>query len=101
MTKKEVMQMYFSDRSNQIEEKFIDRMIKNMSNDKLISEFNRKSKGSKLIEIDKYHFELEFFEFDEQAILRLNTSSENLHYHNDKDISRLEIKYRIYHNIDF
>jgi hypothetical protein len=75
-------------------------MINKLSNEKLISEFNRKSKGCRLIEIDKYHFELEFFELTENAILKLNTSPENLHYHNNKDISRNEMRYRLLHNID-
>jgi hypothetical protein len=105
MTKREAIQMYFSDIPGGIEEKFIDRMIKTMSNDSLISEFNRKSKGSKM-KISRYIsgyievFELDFFELTENEILKINTSPKNLHYHNDKNMSREEMRYRIFHNID-
>jgi hypothetical protein len=100
ITKKEAIEMYFSDSPKKIGEKFVERMIKTMSNDSLISNFNRKSKGSRLIQVDKYHFDLEFFELNERAILRLNTSEENLHYHNDKNMSRQEMRYRLFHNLD-
>jgi hypothetical protein len=97
-TKREIIEIYFSDQGK-IDNFFIDQMVKRLSNDNLVLEFNRKSKGSRLIQVDNYRFIIEFFELTNDAILRLNTSEENLHYHDNKDMSRGEIRYRLLHNI--
>jgi hypothetical protein len=97
-TKKEIIEIYFSDQGK-IDSFFIDQMVKRLSNDNLVKEFNRKSKGSRLVQFDKYRFRIEFFELTDDAILRLNTSEENMHYHDNKDMSRAEMRYRLLHNI--
>jgi hypothetical protein len=91
--------MYYSDQGK-IDDFFINLMVSNLSDENLVKEFNRKSKGSRVKQISKFKFEIEFFELTEDAILRLNTSEENLHYHNNKEMSRGEMRYRLLHNID-